>query len=49
MSKKEQAIKQALASVNFEGLNVSDSCIKEILNKEKEEEKKMIKQVKFNG
>ena len=50
MIKREQAIKQALASINFEVLNVSDSCIKKISNKIKEEEKKLkIRKVKFNG
>ncbi len=43
MSKKEQAIKQALASIKLEGLNVSEECIKKVFSKELKKEKIYIK------
>ena len=50
MSNKEREIKQALASIGFEGLNVSEDCIRKISNKLKEKEKILkVRKVKFNG
>ena len=49
MSNKERAIKQALASIGFEGLNVSASCIKKVSNKETKKQKKLIIRRITNG
>lgn len=49
MIKREQAIKQALASIGFEGLNVSVSCIKKVSDKETKNQKKLVIRRITNG
>ena len=49
MSNKERAIKQALASIGFEGLNVSESCIKKVSHKKNENQKKLVIRRITNG
>lgn len=49
MLNRERAIKQALASIGFEGLNVSESCIKKVSRKETENQKKLIIRRITNG
>ena len=49
MIKKEQAIKQALASIGFEGLNVSEDCIKRVYDKETKNQKRLVIRRITNG
>lgn len=49
MSNKDRAIKQALASIGFEGLNVSKSCIKRVSNNETKNQKKLMIRRITNG